>query len=609
MRKSLGKFLYILGDRKKILPPLMAVILLNSLLEAIGIGLIGPFIALVNNPDLINDNSLLDGIYTTFNFSSRNQFTIVAAIAILIVFYIKTIFNFNVRRYIFFFSLSHLGELRSKLLYSYLRLPYSFHLKSNTAFLIQNIVNETEVFCNGTLLQMLNSTVSLVMCLALIGLLLFTDALSTLVASLILGIGLAIVIRFRKQLSRWGKTSSRSKAEMIRIVNHSLGGLKETRVIGCEPYFEEQLSYQAHRFADACSSSMSFALIPRLLIEALVMTFVLGLASVSLMLGRDTDSLIATLGVFGIVAIRLMPVTTQLTSGFAKLRSSSYVVNKLYFDLKEIDNLDNSKSITGSQNLQLTRSSGQLVAFPFQREIELHQVSFQYDGAKDLALDGISLKIRKGESIALVGKSGAGKTTLVDLILGLLEPQSGDIRVDGQSIYQDMRSWQNLVGYIPQSIFLTDDTLERNIAFGVPDDQIDSQRLWEAIEAAQLTTVVEQLPEGVNTRIGERGVCLSGGQRQRVGIARTLYHEREILVLDEATSALDNETEKLVTEAIKSLSGKRTVIIIAHRLSTVEHCDCVYLMKHGQVVQSGSYREVVLEGIEGNLVANSSAGE
>ena len=593
MRQSIKKFLYILDGQKRILFSLMAIIFLNSLLEAVGIGLIGPFIALVNNPSMINGNSWLNRAYIVFNFTSTTQFIIVAAVVVLIIFYFKSVFSFKVREQIFLFGLSHQGKLRSRLLHAYIRMPYSFHLRSNTAFLIQNIVNETEVFCNGALLQVLNSAVNLVMMLALMGLLLLTDAVSTLAASLTLLIGFTLVVRFRKKLSRWGKISSRSKAEMIRVINHSLGGLKETRVIGCESYFEQQLDYQAHRYAEACSSLMSFSLIPRLLIEALVMTFVLGLASVSLLIGRDTDSLIATLGIFGVVAIRLMPVATQLTSSFTKFRSSSYVIDKLYFDLKELEHCED-ELIYSQKHQKQSIESTKLITLPFRQKIDIRRAFFQYDGAKESALRDVSLTLRKGESIALIGKSGAGKTTLVDLILGLLPLNSGDILVDNQSVYKDLRAWQNLIGYIPQSIFLIDDTVERNIAFGVSDKHINAERMMQAIEAAQLNELVERLPEGIKTRIGERGVCLSGGQRQRIGIARALYHEREILVLDEATSALDNATEQLVTEAIQSLSGKKTIIIIAHRLSTVEHCDRIYLMEHGRIVKSGSYQEVVL---------------
>jgi ABC-type multidrug transport system fused ATPase/permease subunit len=232
--------------------------------------------------------------------------------------------------------------------------------------------------------------------------------------------------------------------------------------------------------------------------------------------------------------------------------------------------------------------------FQFSDRVILNSLTFQYPNTTRNILEDISLSIRKGESIGLIGKSGAGKTTLVDVILGLFIPQFGDIKVDGVSVYSDLRSWQNMLGYVPQSIFLIDDTLERNIAYGVADHLIDQNKLKKAIAMAQLGKVVEQLPDGVKTIIGERGVLLSGGQRQRVGIARVLYHEREILVFDEATAALDTETEHLITEATKALAGSKTIIIIAHRLSTIEHCDCIYQLEQGRILKSGSYQEVIV---------------
>jgi ABC-type multidrug transport system fused ATPase/permease subunit len=226
----------------------------------------------------------------------------------------------------------------------------------------------------------------------------------------------------------------------------------------------------------------------------------------------------------------------------------------------------------------------------------LENIRYRYPESNIDSLRGVSLKIEKGESIAFIGKSGAGKTTLVDTLLGLLIPQEGDIKVDGKSIYtsEGLNSWKKMVGYIPQSIFLTDDTIEKNIAFGVPEHLIDFDKINKAIEDAQLLEVIEQLPQGLKTLVGERGVLLSGGQRQRVGIARALYHDREILVLDEATAALDNETENLVTQAINSLRGSKTLILIAHRLSTVEKCNVIYEMQQGKIINFGSYESVVL---------------
>ncbi|MDV2993433.1 MAG: Protein glycosylation K [Chroococcidiopsis sp. SAG 2025] len=296
-------------------------------------------------------------------------------------------------------------------------------------------------------------------------------------------------------------------------------------------------------------------------------------------------------------SIRLLPSVSNTIYAFGIMRNSTYSVDKVYYDLKEIENLEveRGQKILDERSLRklFDSKSYSKCCLPFEQEIILDKITYRYPSATETNLKEISLHIKKGQSIGIIGKSGAGKTTLIDVILGLLAPETGNIRVDGKTIYNDLRSWQNLIGYIPQSIFLIDDTIEKNITFGVPDDLIDKPRLEKAIQSAQLEELIEQLPDGINTVVGERGVRLSGGQRQRIGIARVLYHEREILVLDEATAALDNETESLVSEAIRSLSGTKTMIIIAHRLSTLEHCDRVYSIEKGQVVKSGSYQEVV----------------
>ncbi|MGA9377411.1 MAG: ATP-binding cassette domain-containing protein, partial [Phormidium sp.] len=323
--------------------------------------------------------------------------------------------------------------------------------------------------------------------------------------------------------------------------------------------------------------------------------------SVSLLFEQRSQNLVSVLGIFAIASIRLLPSASQLMSNMGVLRNFKPTLDRLYLDLKEIEKpeavnyLKISQGVIPSKGVKFERQQSiKTIAMPFTEEIVLNKVNYAYPEVASNSLTDISLIVKKGESIGLIGKSGAGKTTLVDVFLGLLIPQSGDIQVDSLSVYGSLRSWQNLIGYIPQSIFLTDDTIERNIAFGVQDHQIDQQRLDEAIKSAQLSELIAQLPEGRQTMVGEHGVRLSGGQRQRIGIARALYHEREILVLDEATSALDNETENLISQAIQDLSGTKTMIIIAHRLTTLEHCDRIYEMEKGRIVKSGSYQEVVL---------------
>ncbi|MBW4659240.1 MAG: ATP-binding cassette domain-containing protein [Drouetiella hepatica Uher 2000/2452] len=405
-----------------------------------------------------------------------------------------------------------------------------------------------------------------------------------------------LIYSMKNRLKTWGKVASESQQKIIQTLNHGLGGLKETRIIGCEPYFETKMEGFTHQHAQAESLSASFEMLPRILIESVLVIFIVSLIAISqLIFARSTDSLISSLSVFAVASIRLLPAASQVMGTLGSIQGTRHSVDILYADLREAEQQYAAYSNTapGMTDKKLSSATEASLPMRFMKEVQLADVVYGYSKTLAPAINGVSLKIRKGESIAFIGKSGAGKTTLVDIILGLLTPQKGDITVDGVSIYKNLRAWQNMLGYIPQSIFLLDDTVERNIAFGVPDHLINHSRLQEAIVAAQLEELVFQLPNGVQTQVGERGVRLSGGQRQRIGIARALYHEREILVLDEATSALDNETEQRVSEAIRALAGKKTVIIIAHRLSTVEHCDRVYLLEQGRIVKSGSYAEVV----------------
>jgi ABC-type bacteriocin/lantibiotic exporter with double-glycine peptidase domain len=370
--------------------------------------------------------------------------------------------------------------------------------------------------------------------------------------------------------------------------------LKTTKLIGCESFFENQLLAQSNKYARAASLFHSFQQLPRIVIETLLITFVVGFVSLSLIIVERSDSLVSVLGIFAIASVRIIPSASQLLTCMGVLRNNKPTLDRLYLDLKELESPESLKYLKMSGNKTNTISNNRVHAFI--DNLVIDQLNYSYPGAARQALKNVSLTIRKGESIALIGTSGAGKTTLSDVFLGLLIPQSGDIKVDGVSVYNDLRAWQNLIGYIPQSIFLMDDTIERNIAFGLPDDQIDKQKLDQAIKTAQLSELIEQLPEGIHTFVGENGVRLSGGQRQRIGIARALYYEREILVLDEATSALDNETESLISEALRELGRTKTMIVIAHRLTTVEHCDRIYEMSNGEIVRSGSYQEIVVEG-------------
>lgn len=589
MTKSLSKFFYIIADKRKELLLLIGLFIITSVLEAFAIGLIGPFIAIASNVNLIHQNHWSELLYQQFNFNSEQNFVILFGLAVVVILWFKSMLGFNVQRYIFGFGFGHQAELRTRLMQSYLQAPYTFHLSRNSASLIQNIINETLVFANGILMPILFVGSNLTIAAALLILLLVTNTTATVTILILLLMLFLFIYKFRKRIAIWGKDLSKSNKKMVQIINHGIGGFKETRIIGCENYFETQIKEQAIIYQEASEKFHAFSLLARYTLEPLLITFIVGFTIFSLSLGQSLETVAATLGVFGIASVRLLPSVSVLTQSAAGIKRSSYVVDLLYSDLKEV------KQLEAEANAKNKLQNGIYRQIKFDRVLELEKLSYRYPQASEWSLQEVDLTIYQGQSIGIIGKSGAGKTTIVDIILGLLQIDRGDIKVDGVSVKNNLRSWQNLVGYIPQSIFLIDDTLERNIAFGVADDAINRDRLEKAIQAAQLTEVVERLPQGVNTVVGERGVLLSGGQRQRVGIARALYHEREVLILDEATAALDNETEELISKAIESLSGNKTIIVIAHRLTTLAHCDRIYVLDKGGIVDSGSYQEVVLD--------------
>jgi ABC-type multidrug transport system fused ATPase/permease subunit len=597
MHQFFLRFFYIIRGYRRGLIFLVFLFFLLGFMESASVGLIGPFIAIATDPTFISKTPILQTLYHQLGFASNNQFLQLFGLCIIGFFYLKILIGFRVTQYVFAYGFTFQGKLSLRLLHSYLAAPYTFHLKRNTATLIQIVLKDTEIFCNGLLMPLLTSISNIFVTIGLVILLIVTSPIAVILISLCLLFGYATIRLLKDRLWRWGKDGSDASTEIIRTINHSLGGIKETRIIGCEQYFEKQLEFQTKKMATSTTKAVTFSTFPRYLIEGLFMTFLVVFTLLFLLINREKPQMVTSvLGVFALASFRLMPAVGNLLGTVNGVRYNSYVLDKLYLDLKEQEELDSKILIEIPLSSHTEKQlRGKRLVMPFLDEIILEKITYRYPDVEENALNEISLTIKRGQSIGLIGRSGAGKTTLVDVILGLLTPQSGDIQVDGKSIYQDLRSWQNLIGYVPQSIFLTDDTLERNIAFGVPDHLIDAERLQQAIQSVQLLELVEQLPDGIQTVLGERGVRLSGGQRQRVGIARALYHEREVLVLDEATAALDNETESLVSDAIKALGGNKTIIIIAHRLSTIQHCDRIYKLERGQILQSGSYEEVVLE--------------
>ena len=580
------KFLYVFSGRTKQLLMLVLVFLVTSLLEAFGIGMIGPFLKVAGEPELAQSNGLLNAIFTCLGLQNNSQLVILLGLFIIFVFLIKSVAYLFGKYYTFKTLLEQRSAIRIRLFRAYLTSPYEFHLNRNSSEFISRIVTEAQRFCNLVAVPFAEICSNVLVVAILVGLLAVTDITLFLLSVGTLLPAFVCFFLLSKRIKRWGVVAGEAREQTVKAVGHGLGGLKETRVLGCESYFQQDLLQYLDRESHMDTRFRSALYIPRTLIESVMMIAVIGFVCLSqFFLEQDFQAAISSMGVFAVTALRLIPACSQLVQNLGLIRNSTFTLDALYSDLKEVSKQEQMLAPSVPQSSQ---------PLTFNCDLQLQNIVYRYPHTDTVSLDRISMTIRKGESIGLIGTSGAGKTTLVDVILGLLKLEAGDIQVDNRSIYGNLIGWKQLVGYIPQTIFLLDDTLEHNIAFGVPEANIDRQQLNYAIKAAQLEELVRDLPDGVHTKIGERGMRLSGGQRQRIGIAGALYHQREILVLDEATSALDNDTERLIGDAINNLAGAKTLIVVAHRLTTLEHCDRIYELEKGRIMRSGSYKDIIL---------------
>ena len=545
---------------------------IGAALETLGIGLVIPAIALLTRPALTVSYPPLQPWLRALG--NPSQATLVAAgmLALLAVFLVKTIFCAFVVFRQTTFSFGVQARLSQRMLTIYLRQPYTFHLQRNSAQLIQYAVADVKELTVGVIQPALLLVTEGLVLLGVATLLLVLQPLGALVVVAVMGAAvLAFYCMTRSSITRWGEARHRHDILRIQHVQQGIGAAKDVLVLGREEEFLAQ--YRVHNTQAARAARLHTTLleIPRLALEFLGVVGLTVLVLTMLAQGRDLTAIVPTLGLFAAAAFRLMPSINRVVNGFQFLRYSLPVINTLHAELQ-------LGAIEPPERALRARP-------PFQRAIQLHDITYTYPGAAAPAVRHVTLNIRRGESVGLVGASGSGKSTLVDVILGLLTPDAGRVLVDDEDIRGRLRDWQDQIGYVPQSIYLTDDTIRRNIAFGIADDQIDDAAVLRAVRAAQLEAFVNERPDGLNAVLGERGVRLSGGQRQRLGIARALYHDPAVLVLDEATSALDTATEQGVMEAVTALHGDKTILVVAHRLSTVEHCDRLYRLDRGEVVQ------------------------
>jgi len=553
---------------------ILVLMLIGTVLDTFSIGLVIPIVGVLTQRDYLKKFPSIDDFLGN---PSESQFVVGSMIFLLVVFVIKTAFqvwSLWVQRG---YSNSVTTRVGKRLFAIYLGQPYPYHLERNSATLIRNSQNVSSLM-SGIIDPVLNITSDALVTTGIFALLIFLEPKGTISTVVVFGLSAWLFRRFTNQrIRRWGEAQNFFKERIIRNLQQGFGGVKDVKVLGREDFFVDQYSEHLAGNATVLRRFSIAQALPRFGLEILTIAG-LGVLVVTMVgSGRELDSILPVLGLFGAAAFRLLPAVNRLVGSLQLITLNRPLVEDLYRDL----------ALPTKLNESLSRIDN------FTETIDLDEISFSYKNAPKPALHGVSLTVRRGEAVGLVGPSGSGKSTLVDVLLGLLAPQSGGVRVDGKDIQDDLRAWQNQIGYVPQSIFLIDDSLRNNVAFGIPKSKIDEQAVRDAIRSAQLEEFVATLPNGLDTVVGERGVRLSGGQRQRIGIARALYHNPSVLVLDEATSSLDTETEHGVMQAVQALQGDKTVIIVAHRLSTVEYCDRLYRLEDSRIVDEGSFEEVI----------------
>ena len=573
---------YLMGISKIKLSLIFILFLVSGFLDIVSLALVGPFIAFANEPSAAKQFIFWDYIDEyIFNLSAITNENVILLLGLIIIltFLVKAITAYFIRLFIAKFSLRLECDLRSRLMKTYQNLPYLFHVTTNTASIIQCIYRYTSVFANGNVMPVLTLLAEIITILAILVLLITTNilALVSLLAITTLFITFYIVI-LKDKLYLMGKSVHEGEENIIKGIQQSFDGYKEISILGKKKYFYEIIKKNADRIFLMGSRFHAYQIMPRYLIELTMVTFIVFFVILLTKNATNTQNALPVLGIFVAASLRIIPSINQIVRSINQIKNSIYAASRLLSDLKEIDKFHKDRDLNIKENKD---------TFERFEELNIKSIDFSYPGTNDKAIKNISLNIKQGECIGIIGKTGSGKTTLIDIMLGFLNPSNGDILANNTPIKNDLKSWMSLTAYIPQSIFLIDDTIKKNIALGIEDSEINLEMIKKSLSMSRLDSFVENLPEKIETVIGERGMRLSGGQRQRIALARAFYFQRQIIVMDEATSSLDNETEKEVIDSINRMKRKITMLVIAHRLSTVKNCDYIYKIEDGEIIESG----------------------
>ena len=553
---------------------LLGIMLLGSVLESVGIGAILPLISLMEQENYLNEHYYMAQLAREIGVTTHSSFVMLSAGVLIALYLLK---NAYIAGEIY---LQRKMSRKYQILYSrelfnnYMMKPYVFHINSNTATLLRNVNNGATIICSYLLMPIAFLFTEIITVCAIWLMLVVVDFFTAVVVASIMAVIIYAIIRtFRQEIDCQGQRQNDASAEYIKWINQGLGAIKETKVLRREQFFIDEFDKGYEKYANALQRYFILSDMPRIIIESIVVSGLLLLIIAKLCMREQSGDIVPMLGVLALAAFRLMPSANRIVGYYNGIKNQMPFFRELYPELLEI----RSSIMTGDQKKKMEIAD----KMPFEHILEIKNLSYSYLNNKEMIFNDAFFTIPKGEFVGIIGPSGAGKTTFVDIMLGLLQPTTGKILCDGVDINKNIRSWQANLAYVPQDIYLIDGTVKENIALGLKTEDIDDALIDKVLHMAELYDFVNALPQGMETFVGERGVKLSGGQRQRIGIARALYQQPEVLILDEATSALDNETEKSITDTILKLKGQITIIAIAHRVSTLEQCDFKIKFENG----------------------------
>lgn len=586
MRNLLSKVNYIFDKKQKLQSVLLCIgLFVGALLELVGVSFITQLVTLISNPEKIHSNEIMQYCYDFFNMTSDRQFFLFVVIALIFVYLIKNLYLLWINYVQYTFVFNNQLRLSGRLIDCYLKKPYTYHLDNNSAEMVRNVMLDSERFFQMLLSVFLTLSELLVSALLCVFLLIVDPVITiSVVAILAVFTGLYLIL-FKGKAKKYGKTNQIYDGKMHQSINQALGAVKDIKILHREKYFADSFLAYGKKKMIAVRNNNVLGQFPKYLIETVCIGTVLLVLVFKIYKGEDLNTMIPQLAAFAIAAFKLLPSVSKINNYANLIVFLKPSVDLIYRDIKDTEDMVNYEIADESGNIIEINDDGSqnkdtcYVA----DKISINNIVYRYPHTDRDVLNGISFEIPLGKSIGFIGESGSGKSTLADVILGILTPTSGTVMYGNMDVHKHPLKWSKKLAYIPQSIFLCDDTIRNNVAFGIDEDKIDDEKVWKALREAQLEQFVKSQPDGLDSMVGERGVRISGGQRQRIGIARALYDNPEILVLDEATSALDTGTESAVMEAIDKLSGTMTLIIIAHRLTTIKNCDYVYKVENGNI--------------------------